>query len=436
MLRIVVIIAAALVAAVAHANAQSWIDRTGAIAPQPRHGHAMCFDPVRGYTVLVGGFGAVGAFSETWTWDGATWVDRGVTLPASQYALAYHAGTQDLLLHAGSMCRWTGQAWQAVGSGSYGAGGRVAMAYDPVRMETVLWTPSLPASVGVWDGSQLIARASANSPYFGATIAWHELAWDAAAQRLVLAIWYGGNQSRFYEWSGFGWNQRFPATLPPSGVHALSSDPTRQRLVALDGDFQALTPNHTWSYGNGACAPFVTVAEPTLRSYAAMAYDSARDVHVLFGGLNSLPMGDTWELALDAYASFAPYGLGCAGSAGTPQLSAVPGALPQLGGQFQARVRNLPPNAPSVLLIGSSDSSYLGVSLPFDLTPVQAPGCFLLASGEDLQPLANPAGVANWSLVVPPVAGATFFLQVAVFDAAANGLGIGFSNAGRGRIGL
>lgn len=436
MFRFVSITATALVAAVAHANAQVWVDRTHGIGPLPRHGHAMCFDPVRGYTVLVGGFGAVGAFSETWTWDGATWVDRGTTLPASQYALAYHASTQDLLLHAGPMYRWTGQAWQSIGSGNYGAGGRVAMAYDPVREETVLWTPSLPASVGVWDGSQLIARASANSPYLGAAVAWHEMAWDAAAQRLVLAIWYGASQSRFYEWSGFGWNQRFPATLPPNGLHALSADPARQRVVALDGDFQALSANHAWSYGNGACASFVTAIEPTLRSYAAMAHDSVRDVHVLFGGLNSLPMGDTWELDLGAFASFAPYGVGCAGSAGVPQLSVVPGALPQLGGQFLARVRNLPPNAPSVLLIGASDEAYAGVALPFDLTPLQAPGCILLASGEDLQALVHPSGVANWSLIVPPVAGAGFFLQAAAFDVTANGLGIAFSNAGRGRIGL
>lgn len=396
----------------------------------------MCFDPVHGHTVMVGGYGAIGAFSETWTWDGVAWVNRGVTLPSPQFALAYHASTQDLLLHAGGMFRWTGQVWQPVGSGSYGNGGRIAMGYDPVRDETVLWSPSAPTTVGVWNGAVLQARAVAVAPFLGSSVYWHEIAWDAASQRLVLAIAYGGNQSRFYEWSGFGWNQRFPATLPPGGLHALSSDPGRQRVIALDADYQSLQPNHAWSYADAACSPFVVAVEPTLRSSSAMAYDSIRDVHVMFGGLNALPMGDTWELRLGAYASFVPYGEGCAGSAGAPTVAAVPGALPRLGGVFRAQLAHLPPNNPAFLLLGVTDTAFAGLPLPFDLTALQAPGCRLLTSVEDLRVLGPTTGAASWSFPIPPAPGARFFVQAVAFDPVANPLGLSFSNGGRAVVGL
>jgi hypothetical protein len=48
----------------------------------------------------------------------------------------------------------------------------------------------------------------------------------------------------------------------------------------------------------------------------------------------------------------------------------------------------------------------------------------------------NVLGTALWSFVIPPMPGATFFLQAVPFDPAANPLNLTFSNGGRAVVGL
>ena len=67
--RLLSLVGAALaLAAVADAlPAQGWVDRTGPNGPAPRSGHAMCYDPVRGYVLMVGQFLAAGGTPPTKT---------------------------------------------------------------------------------------------------------------------------------------------------------------------------------------------------------------------------------------------------------------------------------------------------------------------------------------------------------------------------------
>jgi hypothetical protein len=88
------------------------------------------------------------------------------------------------------------------------------------------------------------------------------------------------------------------------------------------------------------------------------------------------------------------------------------------------------------MLLGVSDTNYSGTPLPVDLSMLNAPGCFLRTSIEDVQPLQNVLGTATWSFVIPPVPGATFYLQTVPFDPVANPLGLTFSNGGRAVVGL
>lgn len=50
--------------------------------------------------------------------------------------------------------------------------------------------------------------------------------------------------------------------------------------------------------------------------------------------------------------------------------------------------------------------------------------------------LQTVLGTATWNFVIPPVPGANFFLQAVPLDLTANALGMSFSNAGRGVVGL
>jgi len=72
-------------------------------------------------------------------------------------------------------------------------------------------------------------------------------------------------------------------------------DSKRQVMVMLGINVDPLTPQ-TWEW-NGATWNQMTGPGPEARGYAAMAFDSARGVSVLFGGdnLNKQDLGDTWE---------------------------------------------------------------------------------------------------------------------------------------------
>jgi hypothetical protein len=310
------------------------------------------------------------------------------------------------------------------------------MGYDPARQQTVLWSAFRPNLATVYDGVAWTTQTATSTPQ-GVSIFDHAtMAFDPAVGRLVLALGQSQN-ARFFEWNGYGWNQRLPANVPPAGFAALATDTARGVVVGVDRDYLSLQPCHTWSYADGAPTRLPVAVEPTLRQATAMAFDPVRGVHVLFGGNNVMyTFGDTWELDLGPLASFTPQGTGCVGSRGVPQLAALGGSLPRAGQLFVTRTTNLPLGGPVFQLLGVSDADYGGTPLPLDLTLLGAPGCWLRTSIETVQPAQNILGAATWSIAIPPVLGATFHLQTLPFDPTANGLGLTASNGGRVVIGL
>jgi len=163
---------------------------------------------------------------------------------------------------------------------------------------------------------------------------------------------------------------------------------------------------------------------------------------VIVGGTGSgnsspqWPLGDTWEFDLGPSPSFTPYGTGCTGSRGVPNLAAQTNSVPRTGTTFSARTSNLPWTAPTFLLFGLSNTNSSGLPLPFDLGIAGAPGCSLLASIDDIQATNNVLGTAVWSLAVPTLPGASFYVQSVAFEASANSLGVVLSNAGHGTLGF
>ncbi|MEZ6038192.1 MAG: hypothetical protein R3F29_11965 [Planctomycetota bacterium] len=97
----------------------------------------------------------------------------------------------------------------------------------------------------------------------------------------------------------------------------------------------------------------------------------------------------------------------CAGSSGAvPRIGAVPGTWPQAGASFDVTVSGGAPGSLAALVLGFERSSYQGVSLPFGMQPLGAPGCrfwhgweaFLSVSvldgtGAGAATLSFPAGV-------------------------------------------
>ncbi len=459
---------------------QGWVDRTGPNGPPPSYSHAMCFDPVHGYTLLVETRWLASSYVGTsWSWDGSAWTNRG-SAPVGLTALTWHAATQQLVglslqlsssAFTGSLSTWNGNSWVGVGSVQVTPGSpqswyppTASGCYDSVHQESIFRPVYIQASpmVFVYDGTSLVVRTVTSGPpndlqVFGSipglNFGNEAMTWDPGVSKPVLArdslyylligsAWVGLPIVRFYEWNGFGWNMRYPA-MAPGLIGAMATDTLRNRVVLLDGEEPGVgspgstQPFHTWTYGNGECVRLQPPFAPTPRRAPAMAFDSQRGVAVFFGGIGqNVPHGDTWEFDLGPLASFTPYGGGCLGSRGVPLLTAQGSSTPRSGTTFTAQVTNLPWTGPAFLFVGLSDTLYGTTPLPFDLGLIGAPTCSLMASCEQLDVLVNVLGSATWSFVVPPFPGASFYVQVFPLDPGVNTLGLIASNGARGVIGL
>ncbi len=109
---------------------------------------------------------------------------------------------------------------------------------------------------------------------------------------------------------GSRWSQRFPAVHPEGrSAHSMVYDSKRGRVILFGGftDPEVTTGlpvfhNDTWAWQNGEWTKLEVGASPAARYSAGMAYDSDRDVVVLFGGIGYAAdnktnenLFDTWE---------------------------------------------------------------------------------------------------------------------------------------------
>jgi hypothetical protein len=137
-------------------------------------------------------------------------------------------------------------------------------------------------------------------------------------------------------------------------------------------------------------------------------------------------------------AGYTPFGAGCPGSLGVPNLHAVPGSRPALGSMFALAIDNLPVNL-AILTVGFSNTSSGAIPLPLDLGSLGMPGCFLLADPLATVFLVGAGQSATWNWNVPssPVFFALrFYNQAFVLDGPANAAGLVASNGGAGFLGL
>jgi len=125
----------------------------------------------------------------------------------------------------------------------------------------------------------------------------------------------------------------------------------------------------------------------------------------------------------------------CPGSnALRPALTAASTESPQLGSTFVVRLQNTLPNAIAAPFFGfSRNLAYSGsLPLPFDMTPVGAPNCFLRVDPLIMNVIVtDAAGVGYLDIVLPATPSArgfTFFMQSMQLDAPNNALGISMSN--------
>ena len=127
------------------------------------------------------------------------------------------------------------------------------------------------------------------------------------------------------------------------------------------------------------------------------------------------------------------FGAGCMGSNGVPSLDQAAASWPKLNTTLTLALKQLP-TAPSAVFagLGASDTTFLGLNLPFDLTVLGMAGCSALSSQEVQSGGINTGGTGLIGIGIPNDArllGILLFLQAFVPDPGANGLGLTTTNA-------
>jgi hypothetical protein len=303
----------------------SWIQRTPITSPPRRFAHAMAYDAARGRVVLFGGFDFFSgiALSDTWEWDGNTWIE---TTPAtapparSRHAMAYDAVRQRVLLFGGvgdegpvgDTWEWDGSTWiEHTPAASPSPREYGALAYDGVRGRVVLFGGfdgvTYFADTWEWDGDEWIERATATQPP-GRT--WQMLTFDEGRARTVLFGGYDGSTALgdTWEWDGNAWLNTTPGAGPSRRVvAAMVFDRARSRAVMFGG-FDGRSPlGDTWEWDGNSWVESTTTTSPPARSNHAAAYDDARRKTVIFGGYaGGAFFADTWEWDGSVWARSTP----------------------------------------------------------------------------------------------------------------------------------
>ena len=254
---------------------QTWSSVSPTTAPSARAGASLVYVPAAGRVLLFGGnadLSATGNLNDTWVFNGTTWTQltapgpsvrafAAITYDAARGVAVLIGGTDGVAAGANVSGTSLGDAWDFNGSWS---------ARDPVV------APS--------------ARTSASMSY------------DVARARMVL---FGGTDgvTKFgdtWEWDGTTWFPKSPASSPsPRDGQVMVYDVRRARDVLYGGQAANGTPlGDLWEWDGTTWtqtyAP--STGGPAGRAEAALTYDVAHDVVIMFGGhLAVQSFGDAWS---------------------------------------------------------------------------------------------------------------------------------------------
>ena len=290
--------------------------------PPGRFAHAMCFDTVRGVTVMFGGEVEPGQeFGDTWTYDGSSWQSHEVSGPSprSTASLAFDEARGEAVLFGGSAQTdsgrvhnsdtwlWDGTTWTLASEEGPDARNLHAMVYDPDRGRVVLiggvrYDPGCGCWVHLqdtweWDGSSWSQSVAPPTPW-GNQAAFFD-------HQLGETIVFGGASSQgggtlgdTYSFDGSAWTL-VAQDGPPARINAGSAATSAGGFGILIGGrgCSSCGPlNDMWVWRDAGWVEWSNQGIPPGRE-GPMAYDSKRDAFVVFGGLvnDGGVLDDHWE---------------------------------------------------------------------------------------------------------------------------------------------
>lgn len=313
-------------------DGQSWSEATSTgLSPEPRDSHSMVFDERFGTTVMYGGITAASSSflnDSVWEWDGEVWeryVVSGSRPVPQRNAMAFDLVRRRLLLFGERTWEWTmDRQWVSVSANRSPPGREYPTLNFANGMSGVLLfgggrgsdcnTGECLNDLWLWNGDTWVVLNEGIGSY------------PRARDRMVAVYHEGiGRFSMFggfaagdalddlWMWSGAGWFEQTSAGPSARFRSSGTYDRNRDRLWLFGGldpnngcSPGDPMPNHcgdlwSWDPGNGWLNN-VTAGPPEPRSAPAIAYDSARDRLLLFGGTGctlssctNATCADTWE---------------------------------------------------------------------------------------------------------------------------------------------
>lgn len=303
-------------------SGSDWVERQPAHSPSARAAAVMTYDPIWQKTVLSGGhFLSGNTLNDTWLWDGRDWTSPPYSpvRSAEGAASAYDLDARRLVVFGGvetpsgtfsaSTRLWDGATWTELAPPAAPAHrlNEATLVSTPQRLLLFGGIPySGPASnsLWTWDASRTWTQVPtpANAP---SRRAGHSAAWDSARQRLVV---FGGDSrdgndpSRFaddtWEWDGTTWTLRAPATRPQKrGAQAMAFDAARNVTVLFGGVSMAdgALLHDTWTWDGTTWTLRTSPTAPPC--FGPMTYDASRQRIVFFSEYcnNGNYSNETWE---------------------------------------------------------------------------------------------------------------------------------------------
>lgn len=197
---------------------------------------------------------------------------------------------------------WNGKEWKKVASSGPAARDHHAMVYDSARKRFVLFGGSDADPTGrstffgdtwEWDGATW--KQVANG--YPSARCHHAMAYDPVRKQTILVGGYGpsGGDRQTWAWNGGTWTAVAQGSPAERGSPRLAWDSNRSAIMLFGGDVGNTTPSDTWQWDGKAWSKVVGTG-PRGRTVHGMAFDRTRGSAIIFGGASGNDvLGDTWE---------------------------------------------------------------------------------------------------------------------------------------------
>jgi hypothetical protein len=262
-------------------------------APSPRRYASAVFDPVHNKVVLYGGNITNTIYHDTWTFDGTTWtrvVENAPELSSSN--MVYDEKRNEILLlgfnssSKSEMYRFTGTSWEKLTPATLPEcvrdGGLVYQKHN----EKVLYvgggcaTGLLSDLTFEWDGTNW---TKVETTVNAGTVSLMAIAYDPVRLETVL---FGGTdfseRSLTYAYRDGVWRTRGDLFFPgPRSLFVFDTFPANQTAYLYGGQNERIVFNDLWRYDGGRWTPIFATDAPTSCNYPSGGVDVSRSRFVI-----------------------------------------------------------------------------------------------------------------------------------------------------------